>query len=142
MNYLETIDICVSIDMSGSITDEMGMDFLGEIKNIMDEFKDFKIKLWCFDTSVYNEEDFDSLNGKDLLEYRLQGGGGTDFMANWEYMEENNIVPKKLIMFTDGYPFGSWGNENYCDTVFVIHGNESIVPPFGTVAYYEPNIKG
>jgi hypothetical protein len=40
-------------------------------------------------------------------------------------------------MFTDGYPWGSWGDENYCDTVFIIHGNTTIVPPFGEFAYYE-----
>ena len=40
-------------------------------------------------------------------------------------------------MFTDGYPFGSWGNEAYCDTLFVIHGSDHIVPPFGEHAYYD-----
>lgn len=137
MNYLETIDIAVSLDMSGSISNEMAQDFLGEIKNIMEEFKDYKIKLWCFDTDVYNEEDFEAQNGKDLMEYEIRGGGGTEFMCNWNYMKEHDIVPKKFIMFTDGYPYGSWGEEQYCDTVFVIHGNDTIVPPFGTVAYYD-----
>jgi predicted metal-dependent peptidase len=137
MNYLETIDIAVSLDMSGSISNEMAQDFLGEIKNIMEEFKDYKIKLWTFDTRVYNEQDFDAHGGSDLLDYDIQGGGGTEFDVNWDYMKEHDINPKKFIMFTDGYPYGSWGDENYCDTVFVIHGNESIVPPFGTVAYYD-----
>jgi predicted metal-dependent peptidase len=137
MNYLETIDIAVSLDMSGSISNEMAQDFLGEIKNIMEEFKDYKIKLWTFDTRVYNEQDFDAHGGSDLLDYDIQGGGGTEFDCNWNYMKEHDINPKKFIMFTDGYPYGSWGDENYCDTVFVIHGNDSIVPPFGTVAYYD-----
>lgn len=137
MNYLDTIDICISLDMSGSISDTQAKDFLGEIKNIMEEFKDYKIKLWCFDTEVYNEEDFDSQCGNDLLDYKIAGGGGTEFMANWEYMKTQDISPKKFIMFTDGYPCGSWGDEDYCDTVFVIHGNDTIVPPFGTVAYYD-----
>ena len=137
MNYLESIDIAISLDMSGSISNEMAQDFLGEIKSIMEEFKDYKIKLWCFDTNVYNEDDFEAHNGKDLMEYEIRGGGGTEFMCNWDYMKEQDIVPKKFIMFTDGYPYGSWGEEQYCDTVFVIHGNDTIVPPFGTVAYYD-----
>ena len=37
-------------------------------------------------------------------------------------MEDNDINPDKFVMFTDGHPFGSWGNEAYCDTLFVIHG--------------------
>jgi predicted metal-dependent peptidase len=136
-NFKETIDICVSIDMSGSIGDDQAKDFLSEIKGIMQEYQDFNIKVWCFDTSVYNEADFNGYSMDEFDEYQPQGGGGTDFDCNWNYMKENDIQPKKFIMFTDGYPWGSWGDENYCDTVFIIHGNDKIVPPFGEYAYYE-----
>ena len=135
--YQETIDICVAIDMSGSIGDEQAKDFLSEIKGIMEEYKDFNIKVWCFDTKVYNEADFSGYNIDEFDEYTPMGGGGTEFDANWDYMKENDIQPKKFIMFTDGYPWGSWGDEHYCDTVFIIHGNDKIVPPFGEYAYYE-----
>jgi predicted metal-dependent peptidase len=136
-NYDETIDICVAIDMSGSIGDEQAKDFLSEIKGIMQEYKDFNIKLWCFDTRVYNEADFSGYTADEFDDYEVKGGGGTEFDANWEYMKDHDIQPKKFIMFTDGYPWGSWGDENYCDTVFIIHGNNTIVPPFGEYAYYE-----
>jgi len=135
--FQETIDICVAIDMSGSIGDEQAKDFLTEIKGIMQEYKDFKIKVWCFDTKVYNEQDFDGYNIDEFDSYKPMGGGGTEFDANWEYMKEHDIQPKKFIMFTDGYPWGSWGDENYCDTVFIIHGTDKIVPPFGEYAYYQ-----
>jgi predicted metal-dependent peptidase len=136
-NYDETIDICVAIDMSGSIGDEQAKDFLTEIKGIMEEYKDFNIKLWCFDTQVYNEASFTGYTVDEFDEYEVTGGGGTEFMCNWDYMKEHDIVPKKFIMFTDGYPYGSWGDENYCDTVFIIHGNSTIIPPWGEYAYYE-----
>jgi predicted metal-dependent peptidase len=135
--YQETIDICVAIDMSGSIGDAQARDFLTEIKGIMQEYKDFRIKVWCFDTKVYNEKDFDGYSMDEFDLYIPVGGGGTDFDANWEYMKHNDINPKKFIMFTDGYPSGSWGDEAYCDTVFVIHGSTTIVPPWGEHAYYE-----
>jgi len=136
-NYDETIDICVAIDMSGSIGDDQARDFLSEIKGIMQEYQDFSIKLWCFDTQVYNEADYNAYTITEFDDYQPKGGGGTDFDANWEYMKEHDIQPKKFIMFTDGYPFGSWGDESYCDTVFIIHGNNTIVPPWGEFAYYE-----
>jgi hypothetical protein len=40
-------------------------------------------------------------------------------------------------MFTDGYPGGGWGEEEYCDTLFIIHGSTTIEAPFGITAYYE-----
>jgi predicted metal-dependent peptidase len=133
----ETIDVSIAIDMSGSISNEQASDFITEIKGIMQQFADFKINIWCFDTKVYNHQEFTSDNSEDIDEYQVVGGGGTLFEANWDFMKSNDIEPKKFIMFTDGYPGSSWGDEDYCDTLFVIHGTKSIVPPFGQVAYYD-----
>ena len=133
----ETVDVCCAIDMSGSISDKQAKDFLSEVKGIMDEYVDFNLQLWCFDTQVYNYAKFTGDTAQDILEYQVKGGGGTDFDANYEYMKEHGIEPKKFIMFTDGYPCGSWGDELYCESLFIIHGTESIIPPFGQVAYYK-----
>jgi predicted metal-dependent peptidase len=133
----ETVDVSVGIDMSGSISAKQANDFISEVKGIMDEYQDFTLDLWCFDTRVYNYEKFTGDSADDIMDYKVKGGGGTDFDANWDFMKNENIEPKKFIMFTDGYPNGSWGDEDYCDTLFVIHGNETIIPPFGQVAYYK-----
>ena len=133
----ETVDVCCGIDMSGSISDKQAKDFISEVKGIMDEYVDFKLKLWCFDTDVYNYAEFTADNASDILSYEVKGGGGTDFEANFEFMKENDIEPKRFIMFTDGYPCGSWGPEEYCETLFIIHGNDSIVAPYGQTAYYK-----
>jgi len=133
----ETIDVSIGLDLSGSIDDTMGRDFISEVKGIMDEYIDFKLDIWCFDTNVYNYERFSTDNASDIINYKLIGGGGTDFEANWKFMKDNDIQPKRFIMFTDGYPCGSWGDEDYCETLFIIHGNDSIIPPFGQVAYYK-----
>ena len=137
-NYDDTIDICIAIDTSGSIQNEQVEDFLGEVQSIMDQYKDYNIKIWCFDTDVHNEQDFNA-SGQALDTYKIEGGGGTDFMANWEYMKENDIVPKKFIMFTDGYTWDGWGEDDYCDTVFVINGHhdKNMEAPFGTTVHYE-----
>jgi len=135
-----TIDIFVSLDMSGSIYDSMATDFLGEVKGVMDQYTDFKIHLVCFDTDVYNYQVFDQSNMGEFMEYELAGGGGTDFDCVFDYMKENGITPKKHVMFTDGYPYGSWGDENYCDTLFIVHGGgyggRSPEAPFGITIPY------
>lgn len=133
----ETIDVSVAIDMSGSITDKMALEFISEVKGIMDEYKDFKLDLWCFDTEVYSYAQFTGDNADEISSYEPKGGGGTDFEVNWQFMKDNDIQPKKFIMFTDGYPCGGWGDEDYCDTIFIIHGNDSIIAPFGQTAYHK-----
>ena len=53
-NNDEMIDVCLALDASGSISDEQCKEFLTEVKNIMDQYKDFRIHLWTFDTKVFN----------------------------------------------------------------------------------------
>jgi predicted metal-dependent peptidase len=137
MKEATTIDVAIAIDMSGSIGDEDARTFLSEIKGIMDQYEDFSINLWCFDTEVYNHKVITHDNAHDLEEYEPQGGGGTDFEVNWTFMQENQIQPKKFIMFTDGYPCGGWGDEDYCDTIFVVKGNTNADAPFGQTVIYE-----
>ena len=137
MKEATTIDVAISIDMSGSIGEEDATTFLSEVKGIMDQYEDFKVNIWCFDTDIYNHQEITHDNAEDLLSYEPQGGGGTDFEANWEFMKEQGIAPKKFIMFTDGYPCGSWGDEDYCDTIFVVKGNEHADAPFGQTVIYE-----
>ena len=133
----EMIDICVALDMSGSISDEMARDFLSEIKGITEEFQNFKLHVFSFDTDVYNAQNFSSDNLDDVLDYEPKGGGGTDFMAMFNYLKDEQIEPKRLVVFTDGYPWDTWGDPNYCETVWIIHSNDNPTPPFGTWAKYE-----
>ena len=135
----QAIDVCVAIDTSGSIGQEQLNNFFGEINGIMQSYDDYKVKIWCFDTSVHNPQDYDTSTGDDLVNYEPKGFGGTDFDANWTWMKHEGVEPKLFIVFTDGEPYGSWGDENYCDTVWIIHNkyNKAIEPPFGIHAYYE-----
>jgi predicted metal-dependent peptidase len=137
MKEATTIDVGICIDMSGSIGEEDATVFLSEVKGIMDQYEDFKINLWCFDTAIYNHKEISQDNSHDLEEYEPQGGGGTDFEVNWDFMKDNGIAPKKFIMFTDGYPCGSWGDEDYCDTIFIVKGNTEAEAPFGQTVIYE-----
>jgi predicted metal-dependent peptidase len=131
------IDIAVSIDASGSMSESMLKDILSEVGGVMEQFPAYRIHVLSFDTRVYNPRQFDSENLDSISDYEVEGGGGTDFNCVFEYFKEEQIEPKRHIMFTDGYPCGSWGDEHYCDTVFIMHGTITIVPPFGQYAYYE-----
>jgi predicted metal-dependent peptidase len=133
----EEIDVVVTLDMSGSISNKQAQAFLGEIAGMMDAFDGYKVHVFCFDTETYNPQDFNSENMDNIDEYEPMGGGGTDFDCIFEYLKKNAIEPKRLIVFTDGYPCGSWGDPEYCDTTWIIHGDKNPNPPFGTYAIYD-----
>ena len=126
------IEVAIAIDSSGSISDEMIRDFIGEVKGIMLQFNDFKIRMWCSDTKVYNEQLYTPDNIDEIDDYEVMGRGGNDFNCNWDYMKEHDIVPERFIHFTDGYDCGmGFGDADYCDTTYVIHSDPShnIVAP-------------
>ncbi len=140
MNFDETIDIVIAFDMSGSIGQQPANEMISETIAIMDQYTNFKVTCLCFDTAVYNVQTFGEHNREDFRDYEVVGGGGTDFDCVYNYMKEEGIQPKKLVMFTDGYPWDSWGDEGYCDTLFIIHGSEAgrhPVAPFGITVPYE-----
>jgi predicted metal-dependent peptidase len=140
----ETIDIVIGIDTSGSI----GLDdlriFFTEIKGIMDSYDEYKIHVVGWDTAIGGVATFTNDNMEDITSFDPEGGGGTDPHCVWEYLRENDLEPKKLIMFTD-YCFFGWKPEeveNYCDTVWIIKDNPGAEPEFGIWAHYEDAAKG
>jgi len=138
----EEIDVDIYIDMSGSISNKQGMQFLSEVAGMMDAFDGYNLRVTCFDTRCYNTQEFSSENMDRIEEYELNGGGGTDFDCIFDDLKEAGRVPNRLIVFTDGYPFGSWGDAEYCDTTWIIHGDPNPNPPFGTFALYDDHRKG
>lgn len=138
------IDVFIGMDTSGSISERDIKDFLSEIKGIMESYDEYKIHVVTWDTEVYNHQIFTSDNLEDIESYVPAGGGGTDPMCVWQFLKDNDIEPKKLIMFTD-YCFFGWEPaevEPYCDTVWVIKGNPNAEPEFGVWAHYEEAAKG
>ena len=139
MNKDEELHAVIALDMSGSISDVLAKEMISEVAGILAQYNSYKITVMCFDTGIYNVDTFTHDDGRDIAEYEPIGGGGTEFDVVWKYMEQEGIEPDQLIMFTDGYPWNSWGDPNYCDTLFVIHGDpqQRIQAPFGTTIHYE-----
>lgn len=132
----EEIDITVAIDTSGSIGNKELVIFLSEIQGIMNSFAGYKINVISWDTGVHNAQDFTSENLEDISEYVPGGGGGTDVNCVFDYLKDEGRVPDRLVVFTDGCFFGSDGDPDYCDTVWVIKGNPSFKASHGTWAHF------
>ena len=133
----ETISVVIALDASGSISQADATDFLTEIDGIVSQYDDYNIRVWSFDTQVYNDQTFSLEGGEGISEYQIKGGGGTSFDVNWTYMKENGIEPKIFVMFTDGYTGDGWGDADYCESIFIVKHNQSAVAPHGITVTYE-----
>ena len=134
------VRLYASIDASSSIKDEYIRKFLSEIYSSCRKLKDFELIIWTFDTNVYNIKKYNKNNLSRLKTYEVNGGGGTDFLCNWNYMKSQKIVPELFIMFTDGMYNGIPGIEKYCNTIYLIKKpkNKSVNIPksYGKSIYY------
>jgi predicted metal-dependent peptidase len=62
----QMIDIAISIDASGSMSEAILKDVLSETAGIMEQFPSYRIHVVSFDTEVYNPQQFDSENLDDI----------------------------------------------------------------------------
>lgn len=137
------IHIC--LDTSGSIREEELRDFLSEVYGAARQLRNVEIMLWTFDTEIYNVQTFTKRDIHKIVEYKIYGNGGTDFMKNFLFMKEENIRPDLFVMFTDGGYFGEPGIKGFCDTLYVIHDDHArhvnIDPAYGRTIHYKRDSK-
>lgn len=95
----DTLSLCVAIDTSGSIDDQLLGAFMEEFKSIMQNFPSVKIELIIADAKVHAHHTF---QGGERMDFRLKGGGGTDYRPTFDYVEANLPMTTMLLYFTDG----------------------------------------
>ena len=56
-------------------------------------------------------------------------------------MKEIDHVPTVFVNLTDGGTWDSWGDEDYCEAIFIIHDesfiSQKIKAPFGMTLYFD-----
>jgi len=127
----ESIDIVVSIDTSGSISQTELSEFLGEIIGIAKSFNNIAMKLIVCDSDI--KEVYDIRNGSiaTIQNLKIKGGGGTSHKPIYDYISENLPNTKFVINFTDGYT--DFPDYESTRTIWVITSNgcEESYLPFG-----------
>ena len=130
----EKIQVHIAFDTSGSCTQKMITDMLGEVVAMASMYGDYEINLMCFDTAIYNYQTYTEEDGI-ITDYQMSGGGGTNVNAVFDYFKLNDIVPKQLIVFSDLYFFGGDGDPDYCPTLWLSIGNDKIMPYGETIKF-------
>jgi predicted metal-dependent peptidase len=123
----ETVELCVAIDTSGSIDNELLKEFLSEIVGMSKEFEQIKVRILTCDTQIH--DDYELTNGEveRLSKMAIHGGGGTDFKPVFERLKNDDV--KALIYFTDGY--GDFPNSKPKFMTIWAMPDKGVAIPFG-----------
>ena len=131
----EEVKFLVAFDVSGSYTQDMVNEAMSEVYRATDEFAEVTIEVIQWDTRVYAYREFTQDNKLDMLEYKIEGGGGTDYNCVIKWMKDNDKVPNQMFVFTDLY-FSYMPDPQICDTTFIVNGNKATAP-YGETVYYD-----
>jgi predicted metal-dependent peptidase len=91
-------EIVIVVDTSGSIGAQELEQFAGEITAISHEGQPDSIHVIYCDAAVQGVEEF---GPSEPIKLSPKGGGGTDFVPPFNWVEENGMLPKCLIYLTD-----------------------------------------
>jgi predicted metal-dependent peptidase len=104
----EKVDICIAVDTSGSVSEDVLRVFLAEIGGLIDSFGEIRVRVILWHTEVYWDQILEKSPGKgrDLKEVLRTApfeGGGTDFNSVVEALGKSKETENVLVVFTDGH---------------------------------------
>ena len=127
-------NIVIWIDTSGSISNKELTVAYSEIIGAMYQFSKLQAKIGFFDAKAYDLHDVE--NVQDVLKLRPEGGGGTDVVPCFQYIDEklDDEEVAGIIVITDGYL--DWPEESIAKgkPVLWIINNENQKAPWGITA--------
>jgi len=129
-------ELVIAADMSGSMTSALPRIF-GEIKGICDQVKPDMVRLLYWDTEVCADEKYVGAEIENLVNStKPKGGGGTTVECVPQYMAQHGVKPQAVVVLTDGYLGGSWGQWP-CPVLWCIVGNKNARPDVGKYVHVE-----
>ena len=123
----EKLTLTVAIDSSGSVDESLLGLFIGELEALLISFPDAEVDLLIFDAKIRGVYRFTS---GEILDFRIKGGGGTDFRPVFEYIETSLPDTALLLVFTDAE--GRFPNtEPHYETIWILPEAKAV--PFGRI---------
>lgn len=128
-------EIVVAIDTSGSIGGPQLSAFLTEVKSVAETVHPEAIRILYWDTQVCGDERYEGDDVDKIVQStKPKGGGGTIVECVPKYLQDKQIKAQCVIVLTDGYLGGSWGDWHH-PVLWTILNNKSAVPSVGQAVH-------
>jgi len=101
----ENLEIVITVDVSGSISDKEYQDFMSEVCGVCTAFEQVKARVLFWSTKIDERDDkiINRDSASELIKYKAHSTGGTTFSCVREYVERKGINSTIWITLTDGY---------------------------------------
>lgn len=128
--------LAIAIDTSGSVGGKELSEFLTEVRCIAEEVKPRQVDLIYWDSKVAAHEEYSESDVPNIVSStKPRGGGGTSPSCVSTHLKEKNIKPEAIIVLTDGYVGGDWGNDWTAPVLWTIVGGNDVVAPNGKTVH-------
>jgi len=128
-------ELVIAADTSGSISRRELTVMLSEIASIADTVKPSRIRLLYWGHKIAGDETYEEQDVQNLAQSTKPiGGGGTDVNCVTAYMDKHGINPQAVVVITDGYLAGDWGQWS-CPVLWCVLDNKRAVPDVGQVVH-------
>jgi predicted metal-dependent peptidase len=110
-----------------------------ELANIADSVNPEGLRLLYWDTEVCGDEYYERGAYQDMISStKPKGGGGTDVACVSQYVKEKDINAQGIVIITDGYLGGDWGEWDK-PVLWVMIDNPSTTAPIGHTVHVKVN---
>ena len=125
-------DVAVWVDTSGSVSDKEKQHALGELNAIAEDMQPNSVTIFYGDADVQNIERYER---GDIIEcLNSKGGGGTDPMPIFKYIEDNNVNVDSMVCITD-MEFHNFPSHVDYPLLWVSTNLRAKKPPIGEITF-------
>tara|TARA_B100000242_G_scaffold90521_1_gene61232 strand:+ start:1163 stop:2296 length:1134 start_codon:yes stop_codon:yes gene_type:complete len=125
-------DVAVWVDTSGSVSDKEKQHALGELNAIAEDMQPNSVTIFYGDANVQNIERYE--RGDTIECLNSKGGGGTDPMPIFKYIEDNNVNVDSMVCITD-MEFHNFPSHVDYPLLWVSTNLRAEKPPIGEITF-------
>ena len=125
-------DVAVWVDTSGSVSTKEKQHALGELQAIAEDMQPNSITIFYGDADVQNIERYE--RGDVIDQLNSKGGGGTDPMPIFKYIEENDVNVDSMVCITD-MEFNKFPSHVDYPLLWVSTNLRAKKPPIGEITF-------